>query len=248
MLRISPQPEKILDISQLPDLYSWPEKPWIRANMVQSLDGSVLDEYGSTELITNDIDKSIFRTLRQLSDVVVVGSKTVKFNKYQNIKISEQNQNLRKKFKLKPIPRLAIITNQLNLDNNFFTDWQDDLAPIIYTHQENQSKIDNFKNLAEVVFCGKNQVDLKAIKKDLIQKSFKRILCEGGPTLLNSMFQNNLIDELDLTLQVKLSKSSNPLKIAQGPLLKPAVKLKPIQVIQHEKTLLLRYLVQGHRL
>jgi len=62
------------------------------------------------------------------------------------------------------------------------------------------------------------------------------------------MFQNNLIDELDLTLQVKLTNSSNPLKLAQGSLLKPAVKLKPIQVIQDEKTLLLRYLVHGHRL
>jgi hypothetical protein len=62
------------------------------------------------------------------------------------------------------------------------------------------------------------------------------------------MFQNNLIDELDLTVQVKLSHLTNPLKIAQGLLLKPAVRLKPIQVIQHEKTLLLRYLVHGHRL
>ncbi len=248
MLRISPTPEKILDLSLIPNLYSWPEKPWIRANMVQTLDGSVQDLLGSTELITNDIDKSIFRTLRQLSDVVVVGSKTVKTNRYQDIKISEQNKNLRKKLKLKDIPRLAIITNNLNIEKDFFTNWQDNLRPLIYTHKENQSKIENFKDLAEIVFCGKSQVDLKAVKKDLIQRSFRRILCEGGPTLLNSMFQKNLIDELDLTVQVKLSHLTNPLKIAQGLLLKPAVKLKPIQVIQHEKTLLLRYLVHGHRL
>jgi hypothetical protein len=62
------------------------------------------------------------------------------------------------------------------------------------------------------------------------------------------MFQKNLIDELDLTLQVKLSHASNLRKIVQGPLLEPFVNLSPYQVIQHEKTLLLRYLVQGHRL
>ncbi len=248
MLRISPKPEKILDLSLLPDLYSWPEKPWIRANMVQTLDGSVLDSLGSTELITNDIDKSVFRTLRQLSDVVIVGSKTASKNKYQDIKINEQNKEIRKKLKLKQNPRLAIISNNLNFDNNFFTNWQDNLLPLLYTHKENQIQIEKYQNLAEIVLCGEKQVDLKAVKKDLIQKSFKRILCEGGPTLLNSMFQNNLIDELDLTLQVQLSHSIEPLKIAQGPLLKPSIKLKPIHVIQHEKTLLLRYMVDGHRL
>lgn len=248
MLRISPQPEKILDISQLPDFYSWPEKPWIRANMVQTLDGTVQDALGSTELITNEVDRSLFKTLRQLSDVVIVGSKTALVNKYQDIKLTEQNKEFRKKLRLPPIPRLAIITNYLNLESSFFAKWQDKLPPLIYTHNENQLAAEKYKNVAEIVFCGKNQVDLKAVKKDLIQKSFKRILCEGGPTLLNSMFQNNLIDELDLTIQVKLSNTIDPLKLAQGPLLKPSVVLKPIQVIQHEKTLLLRYLVHGRRL
>jgi len=248
MLRISPQPEKILDISQLPDFYSWPEKPWIRANMVQTLDGSVQDALGSTELITNEVDKSLFRTLRQLSDVVIVGSKTALKNKYQDIKINEQNKELRKKLRLSLNPRLAIVSNHLNLESSFFANWQDKLPPLVYTHKENQLAVEKYKNLAEFVYCGNNQVDLKIVKKDLIQKSFKRILCEGGPTLLNSMFQNNIIDELDLTIQVKLSNTIDPLKLAQGPLLKPSFTLKPIQVIQHEKTLLLRYLVHGHRL
>ncbi|MEY3496611.1 MAG: hypothetical protein RJA80_834 [Actinomycetota bacterium] len=248
MLRISPQPEKILDKSQLSDLYSWPEKPWLRANMVQTLDGSVLDSSGSTDSITNDIDKNVFRVLRQLSDVIIVGSKTAITNKYQDIKVNEQNKELRKKLKLTSIPRLAIITNNFNLDNNFFTNWKDSAPPLIYTHESNQKFEENFKNFAEFNYCGKSEVDLKKVKKDLIQKSFKRLLCEGGPTLLNSMFRNNLIDELDLTLQVKLSHASNLRKIVQGPLLEPFVNLSPYQVIQHEKTLLLRYLVQGHRL
>jgi 5-amino-6-(5-phosphoribosylamino)uracil reductase len=248
MLRISPQPEKILDKSQLSDLYSWPEKPWLRANMVQTLDGSVLDSSGSTDSITNDIDKDVFRVLRQLSDVIIVGSKTAITNKYQDIKVNEQNKEIRKKLKLKSIPRLAIITNNFNLDNNFFTNWKDLAPPLIYTHESNQKYEENFKNFAEFNYCGKSEVDLKKVKKDLIQKSFKRLLCEGGPTLLNSMFQKNLIDELALTLQVKLSHASNLLKIVQGPLLEPFINLNPYQVIQHEKTLLLRYLVQGHRL
>ena len=59
MLRISPQPEKILDISQLSDLYSWPEKPWLRANMVQTLDPP-------SDLIDQDV---IFPCLLNLKSV-----------------------------------------------------------------------------------------------------------------------------------------------------------------------------------
>ena len=248
MHRFYPSPKTIVNSQTVSSLYDWPEKVWVKANMVQSLDATVIDSMGTTDDLTNETDKLIFRTLRQLSDVILIGAKTALKNKYEDIKINSTNTLIRKKLKLNPKPRLAIITNRLNLDRNFLKNWKDKEKPIIYTPKVNENVAKDLINLSEIVFCGQTQVNLKYVKKDLIQRSFKRILCEGGPTLLNSMFQNNLIDELDLTLQVKLTNSSNPLKLAQGPLLKPAVKLKPIQVIQHEKTLLLRYLVHGHRL
>lgn len=248
MFKIHPLPGKILTPDKVSSLYHWPEKTWIRANMVQSIEANVIDNSGSTDELTNEIDKFIFRTLRQLSDVVLIGAHTAVKNKYQDIKISSENKKLRRKFKLAMKPRLAIISNNLKISQDFFKNWSDLDKPMLFTHERNKNQVQDLSHLSEIIFCGQNKVNLKLVKKNLKQRSFNRILCEGGPTLLNSMFGNNLIDELDLTLQVKLSNSINSFKIAQGPHLKPAVELKPIQVIQHEKTLLLRYLVQGHKL
>ncbi len=248
MLLIAPKPEKIVDFSQIPGLYSWPEKVWFRANMVQTLDGSIIDSQGKIESITNDVDKIVFRTLRQLSDVIIIGSNTAMKNQYEDIKISESNQEIRKKLKLQLKPRLAIVSNNLNISQDFLKNWKESEQPIIYTHKQNESKVNNLIKDAEIFYCGQREINLRKVKQDLVSRSFKRILCEGGSQLLSSMFKANLIDELDLTLQVKLSQVKNALKITQGHLFNPAIELKPIQVIQHERTLLLRYLVDGHRL
>jgi riboflavin biosynthesis pyrimidine reductase len=97
MLQISPAPEKVLSDSELLNLYPWPNKPWIRANMVQSLDGSVTDQNKNTISLSTDSDKQIFRLLRQLSEVILVGSRTAQSAPYLDIKINEQNKELRKK-------------------------------------------------------------------------------------------------------------------------------------------------------
>ena len=93
MLQISPAPEKVLSDSELLNLYPWPNKPWIRANMVQSLDGGVTDQNQNTDSLSTDSDKQIFRLLRQLSEVILVGSKTAQSAPYLDIKINEQTSD-----------------------------------------------------------------------------------------------------------------------------------------------------------
>jgi len=121
MLQISPAPEKVLSDSELLNLYPWPNKPWIRANMVQSLDGGVTDQNQNTVSLSTDSDKQIFRLLRQLSEVILVGSKTAQSAPYLDIKINEQNKELRKKLRLAKKPRLAVVSNNLNFTKEWFS-------------------------------------------------------------------------------------------------------------------------------
>ena len=120
MLQISPAPEKVLSDAELLNLYPWPNKPWIRANMVQSLDGSVTDQNKNTISLSTDSDKQIFRLLRQLSEVILVGSRTAQSAPYLDIKINEQNKDLRKKLRLTKKPRLAVVSNNLNFTKEWF--------------------------------------------------------------------------------------------------------------------------------
>ena len=92
MIRISPAPEKVLAESDLLNLYPWPNKPWIRANMVQTLDGGITDQNQETSALSTAADKQIFRHLRQLSDVILIGTKTAQSSPYLDFKI-KKNRN-----------------------------------------------------------------------------------------------------------------------------------------------------------
>jgi riboflavin biosynthesis pyrimidine reductase len=244
MLRISPLPQKTMSEQDFTNAYSWPNKTWLRANMVQALNGSVVDKNQGTLLLSSDIDKKVFRLLRQLCDVILVGAKTAQSAPYLHIKINEENQILRKNLKLSLKPRVAIVSNQLNLSKEWLKQRIDEQLPLIYTSQSMDSNIRPFIGLAEFVFCGQREVDLPSVKKDLVRRSFKRILCEGGPTLLHGLFEKHLIDELDLTIETNLPFTSALNTVVSGKVFSSPIKLNPVQVFNENQTVLVKYLVE----
>jgi riboflavin biosynthesis pyrimidine reductase len=247
MLQISPAPEKVLSDSELRNLYPWPNKPWIRANMVQSLDGGVADQNGKTLSLSTESDKQIFSLLRQLCEVILVGSRTAQSAPYLDIKINEQNKELRKKLRLTKKPRLAVVSNNLNFTKEWFKSRTDEEQPIIYTSQSNDLNIRPFVGLAEFVFCGQKELDLKSVKQDLVRRSFKRILCEGGPTLLHGLINNNLLDELDLSIVAKFSEGSELTSLLNGSKFRIPIHFKPMHVLQDNQIIFMRYLTEGHK-
>ncbi|MET7653879.1 dihydrofolate reductase family protein, partial [Streptomyces sp. NPDC005486] len=70
-------------LDELADAYGYPEpgpgepRPWLRANMVSTLDGAAQHD-GRSQPISTATDMRIFGTLRGLADVVVVGAETVR--------------------------------------------------------------------------------------------------------------------------------------------------------------------------
>ena len=57
-------------------------KPWMRCNMVSTVDGSATGAAGDSGSINNDADGRVFRVLRDLADVIVVGAGTAKAESY----------------------------------------------------------------------------------------------------------------------------------------------------------------------
>jgi riboflavin biosynthesis pyrimidine reductase len=97
------------------------------------------------------------------------------------------------------------------------------------------------------VFCGQKELDLKSVKQDLVRRSFKRILCEGGPTLLHGLINNNLLDELDLSIVAMFSESSELTSLLKGTKFRMPVSFKPIHVLQENQTIFMRYVTEGHK-
>ena len=65
------------DGDKLPELYAAPDQPWLRVNMVATVDGAATGEDGTSRSINTGADKVVFDLLREQADALVVGAGTV---------------------------------------------------------------------------------------------------------------------------------------------------------------------------
>lgn len=63
-------------------LYAAPRRPWLRVNMISTVDGAATGDSGKSGSINNAIDKRVFHLLRSQCDVIVVGAGTARIEGY----------------------------------------------------------------------------------------------------------------------------------------------------------------------
>ena len=71
------------DSDDLEVLYAAPRAPWLRVNMVATVDGAANGANGKTGSINDDIDRRVFQALRAMADVIVVGAGTARVEGYR---------------------------------------------------------------------------------------------------------------------------------------------------------------------
>lgn len=62
--------------------YDWPQGPWLRANMVSTVDGAAQGSDGLSGSINNEADHDVFQRLRRSADVILVGGGTARAESY----------------------------------------------------------------------------------------------------------------------------------------------------------------------
>lgn len=105
--------------------------PWTILNMVQSLDGGVTSDDVSADL-GSPADQEIFRTLRSLADVILVGAETVRKENYGPPKLTAELQAQRKSRGQQPLPEIAVVSASLALDPKSRL-FEDGHRPVVFT-------------------------------------------------------------------------------------------------------------------
>lgn len=62
--------------------YEWPDGPWLRVNMIATVDGSAQGADGRSGTINNAVDKEYFHLLRRTADLILVGAGTARAENY----------------------------------------------------------------------------------------------------------------------------------------------------------------------
>ncbi|MFI2641023.1 pyrimidine reductase family protein [Streptomyces sp. NPDC018610] len=211
-------------LTELAAAYAYPEpgpqgrRPWLRANMVSTLDGAAQHE-GRSQPISSAADMRIFGTLRALADVVVVGAETVRQEGYRPARAREEFAALREAAGQGPAPAIAIVSAGLELDFSLplFTS---PLVPtlILTGAAANPDRIAAAERAgARVVTAGDGVgIDPPRAVRALAGLGHTRLLTEGGPRLLGQLVASEVLDELCLTVSPMLT-AGDAQRIAGGP-------------------------------
>ncbi len=184
-------------VKALGEIYAYPEGPWVKANMVASADGAVTVQ-GRSGGLSGAADKLVFTVLRSLADVVLAGAGTVRAERYRQAQPDELWPELRGG---RPVPPIAVVSGRLELDlgERLFGP-QGPRTIVLTTERADAARRAAAARVADVVVAGTDSVDPAAVIAALTGRGFRRILVEGGPSLLGQLVEAGLLDELCLTI------------------------------------------------
>lgn len=244
-----PAPGGELTEAELDAAYAWPESGnWLRANMVSTVDGAARSPQGLSHGISSDADRHLFGRLRGLADVILAGASTVRDEGYGRAKAKPDFAARRAAAGQPAVPPIAVVTRSLSLDLDgpLFAGGVRDTI-VITCGRADPADLDRVRDVADVLVCGDEDVDLAAAVAQLRARGLGGIHCEGGPHLLAGLAAAGVLDELLLTLSPLLAGGAYegftpvPRILAGVPLPDPPAALQLQHVIEEAGTLFLRY-------
>jgi 5-amino-6-(5-phosphoribosylamino)uracil reductase len=166
-----------------PALYAYPEvdRPWVRVNFVASVDGSAEGADGRSGTLGTDADHAVFALLRELCDVVLVSAGTARAEGYGPVEDGV----------------LALVSRSLDVPERLRVPGVLVVAPAA-ADPERVSALEGAG--VEVLLSGDDEVDWDAALDELGRRGLRRVLCEGGPSLLAELSRQDRVDELCLTV------------------------------------------------
>lgn len=192
-----------LDDAELRALYAYPDdltRPWMRINFVSSLDGAVAVE-GRSGALGSPADKAVFGLLRELADVVIVGAGTARVEGYGGARTSTALRERRVAAGLSPVPPIAVVTSSGDLDPGMrlFTDTT--VPTVVFTSRRApESTLSALRAAgADVRVIADHDIDGATLVAAVAGAGWRRVLCEGGPSLFGRLIVDGVVDDLCLT-------------------------------------------------
>lgn len=203
----------------LSHLYSFPPGPWLRANMVSTVDGAVQGTDGLSGTINGPADAHVFALNRALADCVLVGAGTARAEQYRPASLP-----------------IIVVSARGQLPESLE---RPGTSPVILA----TSRASGRTASSNVWLCGVDHVDLGAVVSRCVTEGMAHILCEGGPQLLGALAADDLVDDLAMTTTPLIAGGQRHRAVMGAPDLTRPLSLR--HVVQAEGALLTLWRLSG---
>jgi 2,5-diamino-6-(ribosylamino)-4(3H)-pyrimidinone 5'-phosphate reductase len=224
----------------LKENYSMKEvkKPYIILSGAMSIDGKIASKSGDSELSDEEDWKEVHK-LRAQVDAIMVGKGTIlKDNPKLHIKFHEHSGYY----------RIVVDSNlTIPLDSNVIS-FQPETYPTVICATENVpfARIKKYKDKeVKVLLAGKSErVDLKKLMSLLKNLNINIILLEGGGNLNWGFIENDLVDEIRLSVAPWIVGGKKATSLVEGrgfETMKEAPKFKLLEIKNRDNYIILKY-------
>jgi riboflavin biosynthesis pyrimidine reductase len=211
------------ETDDLAELYAVPRTPWLRANMVSTVDGAATGESGKSGSINNAADKRVFDQLRASADAIVVGAGTARTEGYR------------------PTTRpTVVVSRRAAVPETLRGAPAGSVLMATCSGAEHLGEARELLGDHQVLVLGSHRVDLPLLKQVLADRGWTEVLSEGGPHLLRDLLASGAADEVCATVVPRVLAGEHP-RITQGPPVDVPLDLHTL--IESEGTLLGRWFV-----
>ena len=177
------------------------KRPFVVATFAITVDGKVTTKnFGPVDFTSREDKLHLFRQ-RASADAVLIGHTSLERDNVR-LGLPADLQELRTKHGQSRSPMRVIISNKGRIDERLKI-FQSDLSPIIIfsTKRMSQKTQKALQTKATLHLTDAKHVNL-AVMLETLRNQYKigTLACEGGPTLFRALLEEDLIDQLNLTI------------------------------------------------
>jgi riboflavin-specific deaminase-like protein len=194
-------------------------RPFVFINMSMTADGKIATANRSITSFGSKRDLAHLYELRATADAVMSGARTIEQSHAKLDPGGTRFQRLRIKSGLAEYNLRIIVSGSGTIDPRAKI-FRHHFSPIIILTTEcaGAKQLSTLRQIAEdVIVCGRIEIDFPRALRDLRRRwKIKRLLCEGGAELNDSLIRAGVVDELHLTICPKIFGGRTAPTIADG--------------------------------
>jgi len=182
------------------------KRPFVSLNMAQSLDGKITTVEKLKVRIGSPEDRELMEKLRSQADAILIGKGTLIADDPPLIIRNPKYRRQRKQYNKKSDhPVNVVVSSKLDfpIENSDFFNCRDTDKIVITTREADKGARKQLEKFADVHIVAKdenNKVNLLEALDVMRNMGIRHLLLEGGGSINFAMLENNLIDEIYLTL------------------------------------------------
>lgn len=175
-------------------LYAIPHRPWVRMNMLGTLNARATGPDGTSDSISNRADRAILKRIRAMSDAIIVGAETVR---------QEPRMGIRD-------VRLVIVTASGNLHGHGIAPEQVAHGVTVICPAAAAAEVERTMPGAAMHHPPGERVAVAAILAWCRDEGLDSLVVEGGANLIEQFLDAEAIDEVCITQAPVFGRSDEP--------------------------------------